>query len=281
MQRLKTEPVEVVTDLGDVRRVAAALATAAARLYRRLADGAAELGRAEAARVFAELESHYSAPGSAGGHSDAGADLRTPVLEEEGLGDDRNLGAYEAWALAVRNSERTFAYWSYLSAHVGDPAVAGEAERLAEKADALAGRFRAERRRAYHATRREEYRRLPVASLAAFAGAAAREEAALSALHRAIAGELARLSQPDAESLARLADAEAELARDLVPVVDLPQPDQALPSEADDLRRLARARLERVLDLYLIAGETARDEQVLALTQGLSESKLSDIAGLG
>jgi hypothetical protein len=278
MIRLSIEPTDVAENRAGIDRLAAALEDQCAALYRDLAAKAARFGREEAARAFLRIEQLSRAPaaGESPAGRPAGHDLRTPVLDSEGLGENRNVAPYDAWALAVRNSERAFAFWTYLSAYTQDPAAAQAAERLAEAASSLARRFRAERRRAYHAGRSERPQLLPVGTPDAFAAAAAREEAALSALHRATARRLADLGHPLAGRLAGIAEREAESA-------GIPPPGGAepvLPERAEDLLQLAQARLQTALDLYLRAAEAARDERTMAHAQRLSEATLEAIAAL-
>lgn len=281
MIRLNVEPTEVAADRAGIDRLAAALEGRTTALYRDLADRAAGLGREDAARAFRRIEalSRPSAEGKPPRPASAG-DLRTPVLDAEGLGQNRNVTPYDAWALAVRNSERTFAFWTYLSAYAQDPVAAEAAERLADAASSLARQLRAERRLAYHGARAERPRLLPVGSPSEFAAAAAREERALSVLHRAITGRLARLGHPGARRLTEIADAEADATGVPPPDPAAPRPEPVLPEDAEGLLRLAQARLQAALDLYLRAAEAARDERTVAHAQRLSAAKLHAIAVL-
>lgn len=63
------------------------------------------------------------------------------------------LTPYRAFAIAVENEQRAFAFYSYLAAHAGDRAVAEQAERLAAEELRHAARVRQWRREAYHRER--------------------------------------------------------------------------------------------------------------------------------
>ena len=51
----------------------------------------------------------------------------------EDLAELRLVTPYHALSIAVRNEERAFAFWSYMSADSDDPTIRREAERLARE----------------------------------------------------------------------------------------------------------------------------------------------------
>jgi rubrerythrin len=57
---------------------------------------------------------------------------------------------YRALAIAVRNEERAFAFWSYLAAYSHDPEVKKASEAMAREELGHVAALRKERRRAYH-----------------------------------------------------------------------------------------------------------------------------------
>lgn len=63
------------------------------------------------------------------------------------------LTPYRAFAIAVENEQRAFAFYAYLAAHAGDRTVAAQAERLAAEELRHAARVRQWRREAYHRER--------------------------------------------------------------------------------------------------------------------------------
>lgn len=62
---------------------------------------------------------------------------------------------YKALAFAVHNEERGFRFYSYIAAHSRDPEVCDTAETLAREELAHATLLRAQRRRAWHAQRKQ------------------------------------------------------------------------------------------------------------------------------
>ena len=65
----------------------------------------------------------------------------------------RLVTPYQTLSIAVRNEERAFAFWSYVSADAADPAIRREAERMAGEELQHVARLRGERRRAFHEAR--------------------------------------------------------------------------------------------------------------------------------
>lgn len=62
----------------------------------------------------------------------------------------RLMTPYRALAIAVRNEERAFAFWSYLAAYSHDPEVKKASEAMAKEELGHVATLRKERRRAYH-----------------------------------------------------------------------------------------------------------------------------------
>lgn len=116
--------------------------------------------------------------------------------------DSALLTPYRAFALAVDNRTRGFAFYSYLAARATDERVRAEAERLGLDQLRRAAMLRRFRRRAYH----DEHRpaRLPdltVNSPQALAEVLAQHEAAIAQQHRALAGRLRALGDEDSAAL--------------------------------------------------------------------------------
>ena len=57
--------------------------------------------------------------------------------------------------MAVRNEERAFAFWSYVAAHAEAPEIRQAAETMAHEELGHVATLRRERRRAFHAERRQ------------------------------------------------------------------------------------------------------------------------------
>ena len=73
----------------------------------------------------------------------------TPRPQTE-IGTSRLTTSYRALAMAVRNEERAFAFWSYLAAYSGDSEIKQAAEAMAGEELGHVATLRRERRRAYH-----------------------------------------------------------------------------------------------------------------------------------
>lgn len=63
------------------------------------------------------------------------------------------MSAYRAFSTAVRNEERAFAFWTYVSAHAQSDAIKDAAERMAREELGHVSTLRKERRKAFHAER--------------------------------------------------------------------------------------------------------------------------------
>ncbi len=112
------------------------------------------------------------------------------------------LTPYRAFALAVDNRERGFAFYSYLAARAADPRVRDEAERLGTEQLRRAGVLRRFRRRAWHEERRPV--RLPdltVSSPKALEEVLAQHETAIASRHRALAARLRAIGDPESAAL--------------------------------------------------------------------------------
>jgi len=74
---------------------------------------------------------------------DEGAGIVAPEL----------LSAYRAFSMAVRNEERAFVFWTYVSAHAQSAEIRNASERLAREELGHVAKLRRERRRAFHLER--------------------------------------------------------------------------------------------------------------------------------
>lgn len=75
-----------------------------------------------------------------------------PSFDDEGAGvvAPELLSAYQAFAIAVRNEERAFAFWSHLAAHAGSDELRLACEQMAREELGHVATLRRERRRAFH-----------------------------------------------------------------------------------------------------------------------------------
>lgn len=164
---LRAEPPGPVRTLPELFAVAAAMEAEAAARYTAMAVEMQALGLAAQAEVFRRLAAAER------GHAEHVRNLAEDVTGA--LPDPANLPwlpeasfdleeaqafaaygrapAYRALSLAVRNEDRSFAFWSYVAAQATEPEVQQAAERLAREELLHAAMLRQERRRAFHAER--------------------------------------------------------------------------------------------------------------------------------
>lgn len=123
-----------------------------------------ELGHPELAAVFdalvAEERGHLSKVAeweNALGHKSRAVPAHPPehLFDDEGAGKvaPEMLSAYRAFSIAVRNEERAFVFWSYVSAHARSGDIRDAAERMALEELGHVATLRRERRRAFHQER--------------------------------------------------------------------------------------------------------------------------------
>jgi rubrerythrin len=146
--------------------IAAEMEQAAIDGYSRLAERMRRENRPDLAEVFdhlvAEERAHLgnvdrwsnAAMGKAPDKSALGWDPG-PSFDDEGAGTiaPELLSAYRAFAIAVRNEERAFAFWSYLAAQAGSDELRAACERMALEELGHVATLRRERRRAFHIQR--------------------------------------------------------------------------------------------------------------------------------
>jgi len=112
------------------------------------------------------------------------------------------LTPYRAFSIAVRNEERAFSLYIYLSAHAEDARVAGEAEKLAGEELEHAALLRRWRRAAYHKDRGGRSRSSRrIATIEALHAHLSEREADIAGCHRALAARLQDLGDDDSAAL--------------------------------------------------------------------------------
>ncbi len=180
------------------------------------------------------------------------------------------LGPYQALAFAVRNEERTFAFYTYVAAETKDPAVRALAEDLARDELEHAAILRRHRRRAFHAGRPAAIE-IP-GNVDALRASARRWDGAAAVAHAALAEALDEGGEgADAEVFRRLAAEEEKAAAGAIGPA-LPK----LRNAADGLRIL-----EEAFDRFALIGERSKDERVVAEAQRLEEKTIARLALAG
>jgi rubrerythrin len=112
------------------------------------------------------------------------------------------LTPYRAFSIAVRNEERAFSLYIYLSAHAEDDRVASEADRLAGEELEHAALVRRWRRAAYHKDQGRHRRARPkIDTIEDLNAHLSDREAAIAGCHRALAGRLEEIGDRESAAL--------------------------------------------------------------------------------
>lgn len=276
MATLKSVPPPVGSR-DELMAVARALEQEAARRYRELAARMRLRREERVALLFDFLASVEDKHAEAAAMSMIEADEPAIVPErvawdmpesfDEEEGSSHLLTPYRALAVAVRNEERAFAFYSYVAAEAPDDAARQLAEELARDELAHAFLLRRERRKAYH---KETIKRPSAAlpkSVDELRRLCAETEWRAAGYHRALAEALPMRGEnatafveaaSDEEACAREAAvrAGAQLDRDAV---------DSFPTVGGGLRLL-----EEAFDRYADIAERSRDEAVMHEAQALA-----------
>lgn len=153
-----------LASLDELLALASAMEQEAIDGYVALGLRMTEMGHPDLAAVFdvlvAEERGHLSKVTeweNALGHEPRTVPAHPPehVFDDEGAGKvaPEMLSAYRAFSMAVRNEERAFVFWSYVSAHARSDAIRDAAEQMAREELGHVATLRRERRRAFHQER--------------------------------------------------------------------------------------------------------------------------------
>jgi rubrerythrin len=162
---LKAEPAGSLRSLDELFALANAMELEASRRYDDLAADMERQKKFDLAAVFAQLAAaereHVDVVGrwsqSRRGKAPDPALVRWEMpdtIDAEAANDIRTsrlTTPYRALAMAVRNEERAFAFWSYVAAFSEDPEIKQAAETMAVEELEHVSILRRERRRAYRA----------------------------------------------------------------------------------------------------------------------------------
>lgn len=153
-----------VESMDELLALARAMEQEAISGYVALAERMRHEGRPDLAAVFealtAEEESHLGNVDRWIAQSDVAIPpvmpLQEPMFDDEGaaLVAPELLNSYRAFSMAVRNEERAFVFWTYVSAHAPSEEIRQAAERMAREELGHVATLRRERRRAFHDLRR-------------------------------------------------------------------------------------------------------------------------------
>ncbi|MDD1528976.1 rubrerythrin family protein [Bradyrhizobium sp. WBOS7] len=274
---LNAEPAGVLESVDELFALAHAMEQEAASKYDSLAEEMRGQGKDDLAEVFAHLAAaerehvdnvtqwsqsrrgkrpdpamvRWEAPEAL--PPETAAEVKTSQL----------MTPYRALAIAVRNEERAFAFWSYLAAYSHDPEVKKASEAMAREELGHVATLRKERRRAYH----HEHDRSNAET------ALPRIDAAR--LERRLAAQLGemeqRLSGPAALRIRDIRQQTVEMAGAAAGVGSFP---------ASMERKGPLEVAEALVDGYLEGAERSSDAADLERLQQLAEHAISRLAWL-
>jgi len=278
---LMSEPAGMVGSLDELFALANAMEEEAANRYTKLAEDMRRQNKHALADVFTRLAAaerehvdsvtrwsqarRGKAPDPALVRWEAPETFDAEMAME--IGTSRLATPYRALAMAVRNEERAFAFWSYVAAYSEDSEIKRAAETMAREELGHVSTLRKERRRAYHKE--------------------------LEQAERSGRGDT-RMMQIDARALElRLAAQLAHLERDLEGVAavrtrELVYETMKMSKEAKGIGRFpasleqrdAETISEALADAYLEGAESSDDQAKVVLLQGLAEIAIARLAWL-
>ncbi len=283
MSRLKADPDAIVGSLAELFAIASALAAAAASHYASISVRLRAAGPGPVACVFDRLSADkasyadrvmHRARHRAGPRPDHPTILQAlpDVFDDEGAISSAPglLTPYRAFAMATRNDDRTFSFWSYVAAHAEASEVQSEAETLAHEALEQAAIVRRERRHAFHAQRAAD----PAD------GSGSEPVAQFEALEVRLADMLEhRAMEAAADEQGRLLEEAVRGRRNALLLGSLPafsSRSPALDQVPDEPLALAEFLAER----YLEAADALVDEHGIATAQTLAAAAISRLARL-
>jgi rubrerythrin len=278
---LKNEPAGTLRSLDELFALASAMEKEAADRYAGLADEMRAQKREDLQAVFAELadaeREHVDSvtrwSQSRRGKAPDPALVRWEAPETFDVETAREIGKsrlttpYRALAMAVRNEERAFAFWSYVAAYSEDSEIKRAAETMAREELGHVSKLRKERRRAYHKEHEETERRRR--------GDTGVMQIDARALELRLAAQLADLERG-------LDGAAATRTR------ELREETMQMSQKADGIGKLpialeqrdAETISEALADAYLEGAESSDDQTQVVLLQGLAERAIARLAWL-
>lgn len=278
---LSAEPAGVLESLDELFALAHAMEQEAANKYDSLAVEMRGQGKDDLAEVFTRLAAaerehvdsvtHWSqtrrgkSPDPALVRWEAPETLPPDAAAE--VKTSRLMTPYRALAMAVRNEERAFAFWSYLAAYSEDPEIKRASETMAEEELGHVATLRKERRRAYHREHDQRSGERPSGE--------AQSRVDARRLELRLAAQLAdierRLAGPAALRAKELLDQTMSMAAEAGHVGSLPG---ALE------QRDAQAIAEALADAYLEGAENSNDETRVKALQELAAKAIARLAWL-
>jgi hypothetical protein len=283
---LTAMPPAPVRGLGELYAVAFDLASRAAERYGSLAQRTDDnvwpvrgVFEQLASRERDRAASLSAACLAALGEPPDTADLRwTPVdlVPASEISEIANSGLstpYAAWALAARQRQRAFAFWTYVIALADDTLVRATAEGFAREALFDGNLLRRERRDAWHAERN--------AGAAAAANSGEIEPASAALLESLLLKDIVAWSQGlDPVRRERLSALHPSLASPaFLTSADLNETGTR-DADVEQVKRRALRRAEQLSNIYLDEADRAADQSSMELAQKLAAQSILRLAGL-
>lgn len=295
MARLSAQPPTRVDTLAELVGIAHTVETEAIRCYSRLADEMLRRGEPATAEAFAamarEEDAHVAAVEGWAGRlgqpvpADDRFRWRLPVdlaQSWDEVSGSALLTPYRAYAIAVDNEQRAFAFYAYLAAAADDAAIAREAEALAREELRHAALLRTWRRAAWR--RERNAAAAPeveqIASPERLAAVVADAEAGIAACHRLLAVRLRAAGDPAGAALLEALADEAG-ARAAAPAPGPCAAEECTAGSAVALLLAAQRPLEQLCERLEATFIDAADERLQAAAQDALSRTVSRIARLG
>ena len=277
---LMSEPAGTLESLDELFALANAMEEEAANRYTELAEDMRRQNKGALAEVFAHLAAaerehvdsvtrwsqsrRGKAPDPALVRWEAPETFDAETARE--IGTSRLATPYRALAMAVRNEERAFAFWSYVAAYSKDSEIKQAAEAMAREELGHVSTLRRERRRAYHKEHEETERR-------------GRDTGVMQidarALELRLAGQLVDLERGlDGAAAART----RELLEETMQMSEKAEGIGKFPASLE--QRDAETISEALADAYLESAESSDDQTQVALHQGLAGRAIARLAWL-
>jgi rubrerythrin len=285
MISLKTEPAGPVRSLEEFFALAHAMETDAACRYTEAAEQLRQQGASDLADLFdrlAEVEKGHVGEVARwavhrGEKSAIGNRPPWPIPDTFDaapgeMAQSRLLTPYRALASAVRHEERSFAFWSYISAHADRSEVREAAERMALEELEHVSLLRRERRRAFYAERRNGKDKRPRTTLAALA---AKEQ------HMAeLIAQRPELCQGHDELARTIAAASNDAASRLIALKAARHAAVPLPEFPADMADDPLAIAEFLVEAYLTLADLSKDATLVRAAQELAGPAIYRLAAL-
>ena len=278
---LMSEPAGTLESLDELFALANAMEEEAANRYTGLAEDMRRQNKGALAEVFAQLAAaerehvdsvtrwsqsrRGKAPDPALVRWEAPETFDADTARE--IGTSRLATPYRALAMAVRNEERAFAFWSYVAAYSADSEIRQAAEAMAREELGHVSTLRKERRRAYHKEHGETERR--------GRGDTGLMQIDARVLELRLAAQLADLERG-------LVGAAAARTRELLEeTMQMSKKTEGIGKFPFSLeQRDSETISEALADAYLESAESSDDQTQVILLQGLAERAIARLAWL-